>query len=156
MSRAGKLGARLDLTPCRDGYRACAASSIVAGAVAIGSATASAATTTAATAGRYRLLDLLLELLLVGLLAGLRLVRPRELELFFRKLGVGCGLLERIGGAVVLDLVLVTVRERPLGCGGQPSVTSIRTLGGLAGTPLTCAFAVTSHGTPRSAQRVSR
>ena len=129
---------------------------IVADVTAIGSATASAATATAATSGRDRLLDLLLELLLVGLLAGLRLVRSRELELFFRELGVGCGLLERVGGAVVLDLVLVTVRERPLGCGGQPSVTRIRTLGGLARTPLTGAFAVTSHGTLRSAQRVSR
>ena len=83
---------------------------------------------------------------------GLQLLKERR----HAELDVGCGLLERIGGAVVLDLVLVIVRKRPLGRGRQPSVTRIRTLGGLAGTTLTCAFAVTSHGTlPASSARLA-
>ena len=90
-------------------------------------------------------------------LAGLRLVGPPELELLFRQLDVGRGVLERVGGAVVLDRVLSARAASGRSVArGQPAARGIRALGGLARPPVFGAFAVTGHGTLRSAQRVSR
>ncbi len=121
MSRASKLGAR-SATAAPPGAASsppgCAGptSTIVASAP-----TPAAAATAASAASADRLLDLALELLVVGLVARLRLVGTADLELLLGQLGVRHGVLERRRGpvlAVIVGLVghgydgLVIVLER--------------------------------------------